>query len=76
VVSGRRRRTRRGKVQRPAYTPRRCDQCHLEYVFPSRTAYRNHLKWAHRLYLACTGRYIQVGRPDVTLRARAAPPAA
>ena len=37
-------------------------------------AYRNHLKWAHRLYLARTGRYM--GRPDVTLRARAAPPAA
>ena len=76
VVSGRRRRTHRGKVQRPAYTPCRCDPCHLKYVFPSRTAYRNHLKWAHRLYLARTGRYIQMGHPDVPLRVRTVPPAA
>ena len=47
VVSGR----RRGKQQRPAYTPRRCDQCRFEGTFPSRTAFRNHLRGAHGLYL-------------------------
>jgi len=70
-VSGRRRR----KAQRPSFTPRRCDQCTLAYVFPSRTAYQNHLKWAHRLYLAHTGRFVHVDRPDHTRRARAVPPA-
>jgi len=72
VVSRRGRR----KAMRLSYTPQRCDQCELAYVFPSRTAYRNHLKWAHRLYLACTCRYVRVDRPDHTLRARAVPPAA
>ena len=71
VVSGH----RRWKAQRPSYTPRRCDQCELAYVFPSQMAYRNHLKWAQRLYLARTGRYIHMGRLDLPLRARAAPPA-
>jgi len=72
VVSGRRRR----KAPQPSYIPRRCNQCEMAYIFPSQTAYRNHLKWAHRLYLARTGRYVHVGHPDLTLRARVVPPAA
>ena len=75
-MSGRRRRLPRRKPQRPSYVPRRCDQCHVECMFPSRTAFRNHLKWAHGLYLAHTGRYIPMGRPGASSRERAAPPAA
>jgi len=39
-------------------------------------AYRNDLKWAHRLYKAKTGRYVHVDRPEHTRRARVAPLAA
>ena len=56
VVTGHRRRKR----QRPAYVPRQCGHCRFEAHFPSRSAFRNHLRDAHGLYLARSGRYLSL----------------
>jgi len=68
-------RRRRGQRPRPAYVPRRCDHCRFDGLFPSRTAFRNHLRGAHGLYLSRSGRYIRLGCPDAPVRVGEVPPA-